>query len=83
MHDLKEHGDHEDRHAARRPMRESEPGWSRREKAAGWVGAETEQQSASDRDPVQQDVGDLTDTVRNEPLQPLVSGTDEQPGKHR
>ena len=69
--------------AANRPMRASEPGCSRSFERRGRVGAKAEQQPAPDRDAVQQYVGNLTDSVRNEPLEPFVRSTHDQTGQDR
>ena len=81
---MKEHREREDRRGRRDGRcREREPGHAAVAESGRRVGAETEQQSAADRDAVQQDVGNLTDAVRDEPLQPLVRGTDDQSGENR
>src|SRR4026208_1523332 len=47
------------------------------------IGTNAEQETAAYRNPVQENVGNLADTIWNEPLQPLVGGPDEKTGKRR
>src|SRR6185503_11154707 len=78
MDDLKEDGDRQDGGGSHAPDAEDRPGAQPSRKTGRRIGAQTKQHPAPDRDAVQQNVSNLPDTVRNEPLKPLVGGPDEQ-----